>query len=251
MPPSPAVFFVSDAHLGAEPAPAEAERAERLHRFFAWLPEVASTLYIAGDLFDFWFEYRTAIPRRLFPTLCALRRLRAAGVELHYLTGNHDFWLGDFLAREIGVHRHPSGIDLTLQGRRIYLHHGDGLVGGDLGYRVLRRVLRNPASIALYRLLHPDLGIPLAHAVSRLSRRSKGDRPLEPVRLLREVAEPRFAAGYDTVVIGHFHHSFERREPGREFFLLGDWIRHFTYLKLQDGEFTLASWEEAAQLPPS
>jgi UDP-2,3-diacylglucosamine hydrolase len=242
MPPPPAVFFISDAHLGAEPEAVEAGRTRRLHEFLAWLPKAASTLYIAGDLFDFWFEYPHAIPRRHFGTLCALRRLRDEGVGIHYLTGNHDFWLGDFLEREVGVTRHPSSVGLALQGRRIYLHHGDGLVGGDLGYRVLRRVLRNPLSVRLYQLLHPDLGIPLAHAFSKLSRHAKGDRPLQAERLIREIAEPRFAEGYDTVIIGHFHHVFERREGGKEFFLLGDWIRHFTYLKLEAGQFTLDSW---------
>ncbi len=242
MPPPPAVFFISDAHLGAEPESAEAERTRRLHDFLGWLPQAASTLYIAGDLFDFWFEYRTAIPRRHFPTLCALRRLGQSGVQVHYLTGNHDFWLGEFLEREVGARRHPSWLTLELQGRRIYLHHGDGLVGGDLGYRALRRILRHPVSVRLYQLLHPDLGIPLAHACSRLSRHAKGDQPLEAERLVREVAAPRFAAGYDAVIMGHFHHVYERREAGREFFLLGDWIRHFSFLKLEAGRFTLDSW---------
>ena len=91
-------------------------------------------------------------------------------------------------------------------------------------------MIRHPLSIALYGLLHPDLGIPLAHQVSRWSRQSRGERVLEPERLWREIALPRFAEGFDTVMVGHFHHVYERREPGREFFLLGDWIDRFSYL---------------------
>jgi UDP-2,3-diacylglucosamine hydrolase len=237
--PSEAVFFIADAHLGIESREREAAREDRLHGFLNSLPGRASTLVIVGDLFDFWFEYRTAIPRRHFATLAILKRLRESGVALHYLNGNHDFYLGRFLAEELGIETHDGPLVLAAQGRRIWLHHGDGLVGGDLGYRVLRRVIRHPLSIALYGLLHPDLGMPLAHQVSRWSRRARGRRTLEPER---EIALPRFAEGYDTVIVGHFHQVHERREPGREFFLLGDWIEDFSHVVLENGAVRLEHW---------
>ncbi len=237
-----AVYLISDAHLGAE-VHTGPEREARLHAFLDSLPGRAGTLVIAGDLFDFWFEYRSAIPRRHFGTLARLRALREAGIELHYLTGNHDFWLGRFLAGELGVRTHAGALTLEQQGRRLWIHHGDGLVGGDLGYRILRRVLRNRTSIALYSLLHPDLGIPLALRVSAWSRRSRGEKPLEAERLWREIALPRFAEGFDAVLIGHFHHAYERRERGREFFLLGDWIERRTYAVLEGGTIRLECWD--------
>lgn len=240
------VVFLSDAHLGAEDAQREGARRARLHSFLAALPGRASSLYIVGDLFDFWFEYGTAIPRRLFPTLSALERLRDAGVAITYLNGNHDFWLGTFLAGELGIRTVDGAVTVETQGRKLWVHHGDGLVGGDLGYKVLRRVLRHPASIGLYSWLHPDLGIPLAHAVSGLSRKSRGHPALQPDRLWREIAEPRFAEGYDGVLVGHFHHAYERRENGREFMVLGDWIENFTYAELADGKLTLARWPQPA-----
>ena len=236
------VFFVADAHLGVDPADREAGRAAKLHDFLNSLPGRAASLYVVGDLFDFWFEYRTAIPRRHFPTLAALARLREAGVEVSYLNGNHDFWLGTFFRDSLGIRTIDGGTLVEAQGRRLWVHHGDGLVGGDLGYRMLRGVLRSRAGIALYGLLHPDLGIPLAHAVSRWSRHSRGEAALEPDRLWREIAEPRFAEGCDGVLIGHFHHTYERREPGREFFVLGDWIDRFTYAELSDGRLELKTW---------
>ena len=242
MPNPEAIYFLSDAHLGAESREREAGRERRLHDFLTSLPGHASALFIVGDLFDFWFEYRTAIPRRHFATLVALRRLREAGVAITYLNGNHDFWLGPFLRDELGLETRNDAAALELQGHRIWLHHGDGLVGGDLGYRMLKKVLRSPASVALYRLLHPDLGIPLAHQVSRWSRHSRADRPLDGDRLWREVAAPRFREGFDTVMIGHFHHAFERRDGERTFFLLGDWMETFTYVVLRDGAFTLETW---------
>jgi UDP-2,3-diacylglucosamine hydrolase len=235
-------YFLSDAHLGADPREEEAAREARLHHFLTSLRGTAASLFIVGDLFDFWFEYRTAIPRRHFATLAVLRDLRASGVAITYLNGNHDFWLGPFLRDELGLRTHRDALALDLQGHRIWLHHGDGLVGGDLGYRMLKKVVRDPTSVALYQLLHPDIGIPLAHLVSNWSRRARADRPLAGDRLWNEIAIPRFQEGFDTVMVGHFHHPWERREDGRTFFVLGDWMETFTYVVLRDGAFTLETW---------
>lgn len=241
-----ATFFLSDAHLGAASASSERERAGRLLDFLGSLPGRAEELVIVGDLFDFWFEYRTAIPRRHFATLARLRELRDSGLRITYLNGNHDFWLGRFLSEEVGLVTHDGALTLERHGRKLWIHHGDGLVGGDLGYRVLKRIIRNRASIGLYQLLHPDLGIPFAGLVSHWSRGSRDERPFDPERLWREVALPRFAEGHDTVIIGHFHEPWMRTEGRREFVLLGDWIRHFTYAVLDGSGLRLERWEGSA-----
>lgn len=240
------IYFMSDAHLGAEPEPIEAARQARLHSFLESLAGNASTLYIVGDLFDFWFEYRTAIPRQLFRTLAVLDSLKRAGVEIVYLNGNHDFWLGPFLSETLGLRTTNGAVTVEAQGRRLWVHHGDGLVGGDLGYKALRVILRSPVSIGLYSLLHPDLGIPLAHMVSNLSRNSRGHGPLQAERLWREIAEPRFREGFDGVLVGHFHQVHEQREGGREFFVLGDWIDHFSYVELSGGRLEMKRWPQPA-----
>jgi len=240
------VFFISDAHLGVDPAAQEGARTARLHDFLNSLPGRASSLYIVGDLFDFWFEYRTAIPRHYFPTLAVLQRLRDSGLDITYLNGNHDFWLGSFFRDTLGIRTIDGATTVEAQGRRLWLHHGDGLVSGDVGYQVLRKVLRSRACIALYGCLHPDLGIPLANVVSRWSRGSRGERPLAPERLWRQIAEPRFREGFDGVLVGHFHHAYERREANREFIILGDWLEHFTYAQLSGGRLELKTWPAPA-----
>lgn len=237
-----AAFFISDAHLGAERSDAAAAAERKLLAFLHSLPGRAGSLYVAGDLFDFWFEYGTAIPRAHLDTVRALADLRDAGIDITLMNGNHDFYLGPFLRDDMGFRTHDGALPLELQGRRIWVHHGDGLMGGDLGYKILKGVLRHPASIAAYRWIHPDLGIPLAHAMSRLSRGSRRERPIEAGRMWREIAEPRFAEGFDTVMIGHFHQVHEQREGRRSFFVLGDWMEHFSYLVLEGGEFTMKRW---------
>lgn len=237
------VFILADAHLGAESVERERARATRLHAFLDSLPGRARSLVIAGDLFDFWFEYRTAIPRQHFATLAALRRLVTAGVPVTYMNGNHDFWLGRFLSEEIGVTPHDGPLAIEHHGRRVWVHHGDGLIGGDLGYRILKRVLRSPVSVGLYGWIHPDLGIPLAHWVSGRSRHARDPDNFPVDRLWNEVAKPRFAEGFDGVVIGHFHLAIDRRDDGHQLLVLGDWIEKCTYARLHPGGLSL---EQAA-----
>ncbi len=243
---APTAVFMSDAHLGIESRSREAAREARLLEFLRSLPGRAGELYVVGDLFEFWFEYATTIPRRYFALLRTLAEVREAGVRITCMAGNHDFWLGRFLSDELGIATAENPLTVECQGRRIWLHHGDGLLGGDVGYKVLKRVLRNRVSIGLYRWIHPDLGMPLALRVSHWSRRSRAQRPLDGERLYRGIAVPRFAAGYDAVMIGHFHHVYERREGGHAFIVLGDWIERFTYVELERGEFHLRTWDAVA-----
>jgi len=237
------VYFVSDAHLGSGPEPERRERA-----LATWLTQLrarASHLYILGDLFDFWFEYRHAIPRGHFRVLRALADLADAGIAIAYLGGNHDFWCGSYLEQEIGVRVHYEAIRVEHEGRRIFLAHGDGLGPGDRGYRLLKAILRHPLAIGLYRSLHPDLGIPLAHRVSGASRDHSRDRRHYLQRLARHVATPEYGRGSDAIVIGHIHDPLHLQDSaGRDFLIAGDWIEAFTYVELRAGTFRLQRWQE-------
>jgi len=232
------VYFISDAHLGS--GPNHDLRQQTLIRFIGDLKENAGHLYILGDLFDFWFEYRHAIPKAHFKVLRALAELVESGTEVSYLGGNHDFWCGTYLSREVGliVHQHP--IVVTHQGRKLHLAHGDGIGPGDRGYRILKKILRHPWAIALYRTLHPDLGIPFAYKVSKTSRLHTNQREIVLNRLLTYLALPSFKAGNDAVVIGHIHEPIHITNPGGgDFLIIGDWLENFTYGCLEGGKLSI------------
>ena len=237
------VLFFSDCHLGAG---SEAEDRPREDKVVAFLRDEgprADAVYMLGDLFDFWFEYRHTVPRRHFRVLNALAALVERGIPVTFFGGNHDFWVGSFLEQEIGCRVTYGPLEVVEQGRRIFLAHGDGLARGDYGYLFLRGVLRNRWCIAGYRLLHPDLGIPLARWSSKLSRHTRDESSFDVEWLRDQIAAPRFAAGCDAALVGHFHHPRHLRdEAGRDFLVLGDWIANDTYAVLEGGAFRLLRW---------
>jgi UDP-2,3-diacylglucosamine hydrolase len=247
------VYWISDAHLGGAGDSGAPERA--LVGFLARLRGQAAHLYVLGDLFDFWFEYRHAIPKGHFRALRALAELIDSGVGVTYLGGNHDFWCGSYLRREVGLQVHQRPITVEHQSRRIFLAHGDGFGSGDAGYRALKAVLRHPLAIALYRSIHPDIGIPLAHRISAASRKHTKPRRVYLERLSRFVAAPQFACGHDAVVVGHVHDPMHLRDrSGRDFIVIGDWIEAFSYARLSGGVLSLQRFrpdEPELVVPPA
>jgi len=239
MPEHGCAYFLADAHLGQGTAESNRTRERDLLAFFDRVGAERATLFVNGDLFDFWFEYGHAIPKRFVRVLMAMGELRRAGVPVTYIGGNHDFWIGNFLVKELDVAFTDEPLPLSLQGRKIFLAHGDGLGPGDAGYKLLKRVLRNSVARALFRWVHPDVGIPIASASSHMSRHhaprpSRSDEDLE-----RALAKPWFARGYDAVVLAHYHRAVHRRSEARDFVILGDWIERRTVLRVEDGRFSL------------
>ena len=163
-------YFISDVHLGELPPAQEKERVFRFLNFLRQLENDATRIFFVGDLFDFWFEYKYAIPKKHFPILYQLARLRERDIEIHYLPGNHDFWLGSFFNNELGIHTYDNEWQGVISGKKFYLFHGDGVAKKDVGYRMLRKFLRNRINLKLFRLIHPDWGIPFARFVSGSSR---------------------------------------------------------------------------------
>lgn len=233
------VYFISDVHLGARP---DFEEKERISKFLHFLREIenkADKLFIVGDLFDFWFEYKYVIPKRYFSTLYQLKRLREKNIEIHYLTGNHDFWLGEFFSKEIGIITHENDWSGEIEGKKFYLYHGDGVAKNDSGYRFLRKVLRNRFNLKLYRWLHPDMGIPFARFVSGSSRLYTNNIDLKDKDDYVEFAKTKLNSGFDYVLMGHRHNPLEINENGKKYINLGDWLVHFSYAEFDGNELSL------------
>ena len=231
------IHITSDVHLGV--VPRETERA-----FLGWLEHTgaaASQLVLNGDLFDFWFEYRSAIPRGHTRVLGALARLVDGGIPVTLMGGNHDWWGGAFLTDEIGVTFLRDPALLNLAGFRTFLAHGDGLGRGDVGYRVLRAVLRSRFTRWSFRWLHPDVGAALANRVSQTDHRLTGPTERERNRalVLQEWGRQRLKDDpeLDLVILGHTHVPvLEEVEPHRYYVNAGDWVSHRSYLVLREGE---------------
>jgi len=239
MPDPGCAYFVADAHLGQGSEDSNRARERDLLEFFGRVAREKAALYVVGDLFDFWFEYGHAIPKRFVGVLAALGALVRDGVPVTYLGGNHDFWIGDYLRRELGVAFTDQPLPLDIQGRKLFLAHGDGLGPGDHGYKLLKQVLRNPTARFLFRWIHPDVGIPIASATSHTSRHHAPRPKRTEAEMSALLAAPRYAEGYDAVLLAHFHRPIHHRAEGRDFLVLGDWIDRRTVVKLQNGRFEM------------
>ena len=241
-------YFLSDVHLSLNNEAPEQRRRERLFRLFESIRETGGTLYIVGDFFDFWFEYKHAVPRYYYDVLAELRALVTAGVQVHYILGNHDYWTRDFLADVIGIQIHHQAARFTIGNRQVLLSHGDGLLQGERGYRIMRRIIRSRWFVFLYRWTHPDIGIAFAQAISRTSRNNQShyyqDKDAYHEELIR-YAQVQWEDGTDLVVLGHYHlNRLHTSDGGKQLLCLGDWISHFTYGKIVADELTLEFWPE-------
>jgi UDP-2,3-diacylglucosamine hydrolase len=239
------VYFISDAHLGEDSPQAEQSKEERLIAFLRDIAQDASTLYVVGDLFDFWFEYKYVVPARHHRVLHQLAALVQQGTKAIYVAGNHDFWLGGFLAHEMGMEVSGQPLEVEHQGLRLFVAHGDGLAAKDRGYRLLKKILRHPLSIWLYRQIHPDIGLPLAKLFSASSRAYTDQKALKLVMEYEQAAREKLSEGFDAVILGHSHYPILQHFGEKVYLNIGDWITHFTYGVLQDGKLALKRWNPA------
>jgi UDP-2,3-diacylglucosamine hydrolase len=251
-------YFFYDVHLGLGSREKSRERERELLRFLEMVgADRAESLYIVGDLFDYWFDYRSVIPREFVRTVGAIAALADAGVRVEYVIGNHDFGHKDFFEGELGVHVHHDDIERTIAGRRCYISHGDGKAFNDTGYVILKKILRAPLSNRIFRFLHPDIGIGIAMRASHGSRLhtdkknylqkpdgapvpdgklpgGANDLPLNPSgKMNREknglyvFAENKIVnEGFDLVVMGHSHAPQQVDFPGGTYVNLGTWLKH-------------------------
>jgi UDP-2,3-diacylglucosamine hydrolase len=236
-----AVYFMSDAHLGIESPAKEKMKKRALLSFFEGVRGLGNGLYILGDLYDFWFEYSTGVSSADTAVADALMELTKAGTEVTYIAGNHDYWLGSYWEqRGVKVSRAP--VTAKIQGKTVFMAHGDGLGATEPGYLLVKWLLRNRASIRAYSWLSPSVGNRFALMVSKLSRAKSNRTVPRMTEGLHRYAMTKFKEGSDIVICGHIHNPTIMVEDSRVFCLLGDWMEHFTYARMNGGQLELLSW---------
>lgn len=233
-------YFISDLHLSSDKNAWEDDRQKHILNFFKFIEKDVTHLYLVGDFFDFWYEYKYSIPKAFFPMLFELQKLINKGVEIHYLAGNHDFALGSFFDDMMGIKTWQDEYTFELDGKKFYLHHGDGVDKKDIGYRLLKKVFRNKTNQWLFRWLHPDLGFPFARWLSGSSRKYSNQNNSERDESdYIEFAEQKFMDGFDYVLMGHRHNPLVHEKGTHRYINLGDWINKFSYALFDGKEIAL------------
>lgn len=217
-------LFISDIHLGLQSKETENKKERLLVNFLNSTASNCKELFIVGDLFDFWFEYKHVYQKGFFRTLTALQDLTEKGIKVHYFIGNHDFMHRNFFVDEIGVALYEKPIEATLNGRKFFIGHGDGLVKNDYGYLVLKLIMRNKAIQKLYSLIHPDLGVGLARMTSKSSRNYTSHKDYGEVDGLFEAAKKQIDNGSDFVIFGHLHKRINKNYKQGFYINLGSWL---------------------------
>ncbi len=233
------LYFISDLHLGTDTPEVERRKQDLLLRLFGEVMEQEARLYIVGDLFDFWFEYRHVVPSGHHRVLAGLEQLARKGVSITYLAGNHDFAIGRFFSRDLGVTVIHDSLEFVHEGTRFHLYHGDGLAVNDGGYRFIKRILRNRVAQWAFRWIHPDVGFALAHAVSHTSRGYTAGRWYGVEDGLKLAAGRIIEAGSDIVIMGHRHLPCIETIGNGVYVNLGDWLGHYTFAVHRDSSIHL------------
>ena len=235
------IYFLSDFHLGTPDAAASLQREKLIVQFLDGIKSDAAAVFIVGDLFDFWYEYKTVVPRGYVRLLGKLAELTDAGIIIHFFVGNHDMWMNNYFESELNISVYYEPKEFTINNRNFYVGHGDGLGPGDHKYKLLKKVFRSPVSQWLFSVVPPRTGIGLANYFSRKSRLATGDKEetfLGPdkewlIIYSKEVLKQKKVHFF---VFGHRHLPIDYRLTEESRYInLGDWIRFCTYAVF-DGE---------------
>lgn len=244
-------YFASDFHLGA---PDYASSLKREKEIVDWLNQIqhdAKEIYLVGDIFDFWFEYKTVVPKGFVRLLGKIAALSDMGIPIHFFIGNHDMWMFDYFEKELNVTIHRKPIEVEIDGKQFYIGHGDGLGPGDYGYKFIKKVFASRISQWLFARLHPNFGVGLANYFSSKSRIANiksdekflGDENEWLAIYAKEILEQKH---FDYFVFGHRHMPLEiRLNEKSTYYNLGEWINYKTYCKWNGKTLSLIKYNQA------
>ena len=240
------IYFISDIHLMLNRTKQEAKREEILFSFFDHVRNSGGTLIINGDLFDFYFEYKDVIPKVYAPLYYQILKLRESGVKVHYILGNHDYWVMDFNNDVLFDKVYDDDVKLKIGKQTFYITHGDGFLSWDKSYRALKKFIRSRLFIWFYRSLHPRIGYSFANWVSK-----KGEHYVHTKEYNKKIldemkvqSKPFFDDGCDYFISGHYHQAKELDMKNGKLLILGDWLSFFSYGKFDGQDLKLHFWKK-------
>ena len=243
------IYFASDNHLGA---PDRQSSLPREKKFVSWLDHVksdAAAIFLLGDLFDFWFEYRTVVPKGFTRTLGKLAEITDSGIPVYYFVGNHDLWMNGYFEEELKIPVYHQPQQFKFNKTSFFIGHGDGLGPGDKGYKRMKKLFTNPVAKWFFRWLHPDWGVRLAQYFSVKNRLISGEDDIqflgEDNEWLVQYAKRKLEQDhYDYFIFGHRHLPLEIDLNGQSTYInLGDWISYFTYAVFDGGNLSLKEFQ--------
>lgn len=235
------IYFLSDFHLGVPDHASSLQREKLIVKFLNEAKTDAAAIFIVGDLFDFWYEYKKVVPKGFVRILGKMAEITDNGIPMYFFVGNHDMWMRDYFQQELNMPVYFEPKEFVFNGKSFLVGHGDGLGPGDHGYKRLKKVFRNPVSKWLFGILPPVAGMSLAHYMSRRSRAQTGSSEEvflgeEKEWLIIYCKEVLTKKKIDFFVFGHRHLAIDYRLNEQSRYInLGDWIRYFTYAVF-DGE---------------
>ena len=243
------IYFVSDFHLGAPDYESSLQREKKIVSFLDHIQPDAAGIFIVGDIFDFWYEYKTVVPKGYVRLLGKLAELTDSGIPVHFFVGNHDMWMRGYFEKELNIPVYYEPRVYEWNGRRFYIGHGDGLGPGDQGYKFIKKIFRNKFCQWLFGILHPGFGMMLAGYFSRKSRAKTGSADEiflgeSGEWLIIYCREVLSREHFDYFIFGHRHYPIDfRLSDTSRYINLGDWIRNFTYATFDGKDVVLKKWE--------
>lgn len=242
------VYFASDQHLGAPTLEASLPREKK---FVAWLENIktdAEAIFLLGDLFDFWFEYKKVVPKGFTRVLGKLAEISDSGIPIYFFVGNHDLWMKDYFEKELNIPVFHQPQEFLINQKRFFIGHGDGLGPGDLGFKRMKKVFTFPLFKWCFRWLHPDLGVKLGQYMSVKNKLISGEEDAkflgEENEWLVQYCKKKLQENhYDYFVFGHRHLPLEIKLPKNStYFNLGDWIGYYTFGVFEESSFSLSKF---------
>jgi UDP-2,3-diacylglucosamine hydrolase len=245
LPGNKKIYFLSDFHLGAPNAEASLLREKKIIRFLDSIKHDAAEIFIVGDLFDFWYEYKKVVPKGYVRILGKLAELTDAGIPVHFFVGNHDMWMRDYFQKELNIPVYFEPVPFEYNRKKFLVGHGDGLGPGDKGYKFIKKIFRNKACQWIFGILPPAVGMGIAHYFSRKSRAQTGqtdERFLGEDKewLIQYSKDVLKTAHYDYLVFGHRHLPIDFKINDQSRYInLGDWIKYFSYAVFDGNDLEL------------